>query len=446
MHVFKAGSRAACFLALALALTLAGCGGKGKTKNRVEGERLSVLSFDRELDADPALATSPVALPRPYRNLNWPQQGGNTANVHHHLFVGPTLEVAWRKSLPRGNRNYERIVSTPVVANGVLYAMDSTPAVVAMATADGAQLWQTSLKVSKKVERSKVGYGGGVAYWGGRLYATTGFGNIHALDGKTGEVIWTQEVGVPIRGAPTVADGRVYTITQDNQLYALSAEDGEILWDHIGIIETAGVLGAASPAVSGDTVVAAFSSGELFALRAQNGQVAWQDALSRTGSLTALATLNDIDGHPVIDRGRVYAVNHAGRMVAIDVRSGERVWESNIGSIYMPWIVGDYIYVVSLDGEIACLSIRDGRVRWVTQMQRFGKPEKRKDLIRWVGPVLAGDRLFVLSSHGYLLTLSPYTGEILSGRKMSKGSVLPPIVVDQTLYVLTDDGRITAYR
>ncbi len=431
---------------LVCALAVTACSKDNKKNKRLAGERLSVLTFESTLDADPTLVGTRVALPKPYRNESWPQAGGSKANVLHHLAMAAKPRQAWRVSIGTGSQKYERLVAAPVVAGGVVYVIDVRAQVSAYGAERGNLLWRKSLKKSRKEEKSKVGFGGGVAYAGGTLYVTTGYGFVAALDAGSGEELWRQDIGLPIRGAPAVSAGRVFAITFDNQLFALSAGDGEILWDYVGIVEDAGVLGAASPAISGDTVIAGFSSGELVAFRAENGQIAWQDALSRTGRLTALATLSDIDGQPVIDRGRVYAINHAGRMAAIDMRSGERVWESNIGSLYTPWVAGDYIFVVTVEAQVAALSIRDGRVRWVTELQRFQKPDKRKGVIRWAGPVLAGDRLFLASSHGYMLTVSPYTGEILSGEKLSDGTVIAPIVVDGTMYVLTDDGKLTAYR
>lgn len=426
-------------------LAVASCG-KGKKNTRLEGERLSVLTFERALNADQTLAGVRIALPKPYTNKNWPQAGGSKTNVLHHLAIGAAPQKVWRVSVGAGSQKYERMVATPVAANGVIYVIDSRAQVSAFGAERGNLLWRKSLKVDKKTERSKINFGGGVAYEGGTIYATTGFGSVVALDADNGQQKWRHELGLPVRGAPGVSGGRVFVVTFDNQLVALSAADGQMIWDYVGIVEDAGVLGAGSPAISGDSVIVGFSSGELIAFRAENGAIAWQDALSRTGKLTALATLSDIDGQPVIDRGRVYAINHSGRMAAIDMRSGERVWESNIGSLSTPWIAGDYIFVVTVDSEVAALSIRDGSVHWVTQLQRYKKPEKRKGVIRWTGPVLAGDRLFLVSSHGYILTISPYTGDILSGEKMSDGTVIPPIVVDGTLYVLTDDGKLTAYR
>jgi len=95
---------------------------------------------------------------------------------------------------------------------------------------------------------------------------------------------------------------------------------------------------------------------------------------------------------------------------------------------------------------VICVALGDGRIRWVTQLQRFQNQEKRRDLIKWNGPVLAGDRLLVTSSHGYAMSVSPYTGEVLSGIRMPAGASTPPIVVDGTFIVLTDTGELVAYR
>ena len=426
-----------------LLVTLTACG-SDKKNPRLRGERLSILTSEGDIEVDETLANFPVSLPQPYVNDNWGQPGGNTSNVLHHLALADTLTQVWKTDIGDGSKNYEKLVSGPVYWNGVLYIIDTDATVSAIDGDNGRRLWRTELE--DEDEKSNVAYGGGVSYWNGRIFATTGFGFAVGLDASTGEELWRADIGVPLRGGPTVSKGNVYVHTQDNQLIALDADDGEVIWEHFAIVENAEVLGNSSPAIDGDTVIAAFSSGELYALRSANGQVSWQDALSRTGRLTALATLNDIDGHPVIYNGRVYVGNHSGRLLSIDLRSGERVWESNIGTLYTPWIAGNYMFVLNTEGELVNLSIRDGRVRWISQLQRFEKQKKRKGLIRWAGPVLAGDRLFVVSSHGYMLTVSPYTGEILSGIKLPAPAVIPPIVVNQTVYLLTDKGDLIAYR
>src|SRR5690606_11394341 len=134
------------------------------------------------------------------------------------------------------------------------------------------------------------------------------------------------------------------------------------LWRHRGIVESAGILTSTSPAVSGAVVIAPYSSGELVALRVENGTPVWSDSLTRTGNVTSLSELNDIAGRPVIDRNRVIAVSHSGRMVSIDLRTGERVWTRDIGSVQTPWVAGEYILVVTTSQELLAISRRDGRI------------------------------------------------------------------------------------
>ncbi|MCK0069910.1 PQQ-like beta-propeller repeat protein [Kordiimonas laminariae] len=430
----------------ATALTIAACSSsKKQQKYDDEGrERISILTGSQGIAVDSTISTLPIVLPRPYRNQNWAQAGGNAQHITQHLELGDNLSKAWSTSIGRGNEKYERLVSGPVAGNGLVFAVDIKSQVTAVSLASGSTAWSVDLSTDE--ERSKVGFGGGAALFGDTLYVTSGYGFLVALDASTGREKWRYSGAVPFRGAPTAAENRVFAVTHDNQMLAFDTENGELLWDQVGISENAGMLGAASPAYDGTTFVAALSSGELIAMLGSNGRILWQDALSSSRRLTPLATLSDIDGHPVIDRGRVYAVSHAGRMVAIDMRTGERSWEADVAGVNTPTIAGRFGFVTTIDGQVACVSLDDGRVRWVTQLQRFTNQDKRRGLIRWNGPVLAGDRLLVTSTHGFALSVSPYTGEVLSGIEMDAGSSTEPIVVDGTFIVLADDGELIAYR
>ncbi|RME61828.1 MAG: pyrrolo-quinoline quinone, partial [Alphaproteobacteria bacterium] len=350
--------------------------GSGREKETpLSGQRISVLSFEQNLSADPQVGNIRISLPQPYRNFDWPQSGGSPTKALHHLAVGERLRPLWRASIGRGSSSTTRLVNPPVVAEGVLYAVDTQATVSALNANSGDVIWRQQIRVKK--EKKGIAFGGGVAVGDGRLFVTTGYGVIAALDAVSGREIWRNNIVIPFRGPPGYGDGRVFAVTQDNQLFAFSADDGVILWDHVGIAESAGIMGTAAPAIAGDTVVAAFSSGEVVAFRAENGRIAWADTLSRSGRVTALAALSDVDGDPVIDRGTVYAISHAGRMAAIDFATGNRIWENNLGGIATPWVAGDFIYVVTADSEVVCLLRRDGRIRWVRQLQRFKDPKDR---------------------------------------------------------------------
>lgn len=431
-------------LALLAAALLAGCGAfDSAAKPKLPGKRISVLSLDHQLQPDPALSAVEVRLPRPQVNADWPQAGGYPNHLMHHLALGDGLEEAWTAGIGSGSSSRASLLSPPVVEGGRLYALDSAAIVTAFDAGSGARLWRAD--VTPRGEEAK-GTGGGVAYADGRVFVATGFAQIVALDAATGKEIWRSTETAPFRGQPTVADGRVFAVTADNRLEVLAADDGRRLWGHSGMTEPAGLLGGGSPAVEGDVAIIPYSSGELVALRVENGRVLWVDSLAAARRTDALSALADIRGRPVIDRGRVFAIGHSGRMVSIDLRTGDRLWEQDVGGTDMPWVAGDYVYVLSNQSELFCLTRADGRVRWVTELPRYEEPEKKKDALRWSGPVLAGDRLIVAASNGESLSVSPYTGEVLGRMALPDGVYLAPVVAQRTLYVLTDEAQLIALR
>jgi outer membrane protein assembly factor BamB len=422
---------------------LTGCSWFASKKQPLPGERISVLSLDTQLKPDPALAKTAISLPRPVVNPDWPQPGGYPNHAMQHLALPNTLHQAWRIGIGEGSSRYTQVLAQPIVVGDRIYAMDGGSQVGAYDASNGNRIWLDDVKPSGDHGSS---FGGGVAFWKGKLYVSSGYARVLALDPKDGKVIWKAGVGAPVRSGPTVADGRVYVVTVENELVSLAADDGRRLWNHNGIPETAAMIGSASPAVEGEVAVVGYSSGEIDALTVENGRPLWSDSLSSTRAVDAVSALADIRGRPVIDRGRVFGISHAGRMAAIDLRDGERVWEQEIGSSHGPWVAGDYVYVLSNDSELVCLTRNDGKVRWVRQLPNYEDEKNKEGPISWAGPVLGGDRLIVLSSDGWALSVSPYTGEPLGRQQIPGNAFVDPVIANNTLYILTDNGELSAYR
>jgi outer membrane protein assembly factor BamB len=434
-------------LAVAALSLLGGCSvfhkGKGKVTPTV-GQRISVLNTEASIEVDPALASIPVTLPGAVTNSEWSQPGGNAAHSMGHLTLGATIGQAWRVSIGAGSSNKEQLASSPVFAAGRLFTMDTSAVVRAIDPENGATIWQTQVRA--KDAPSSALFGGGVSFDNGRIYATNGVGDAAALDASNGAIVWMSRPGGPLRGAPTIANDNVYVISQDNQLFALNPADGKTRWIGVGATEIAGVLGAAAPAAAQGTVVAGFSSGELNAYRYENGRVLWQDALSRTSISTVVTSLSDIDADPVIDSGRVYAIGQGGRMVALELVTGQRVWEINTAGISTPWVAGDWIFVVTDQAQLLCLNRNTGKVRWLTQLRHYEKEKKKENPIGWVGPVVAGDRLILANTLGEIVNVVPADGSVQSTVETKMPVSLPPIVANNVLYILHDNGQLTAWR
>jgi outer membrane protein assembly factor BamB len=419
-------------------------GGGDKKSTPTIGERIPVLSrIETGARVDPGLAGVSVVLPPAQTNSDWAQVGGSASKSYGHLALAENPGRVWTVNIT-GSTNRRRLAAAPVVGDGKLIAVDTSGVIHAFDAKTGASLWRQRMEVASDL--TSAAFGGGASYDNGRVYATNGVGEVVALDAETGGEIWKVQPAGPLRGSPTIAFGQVFVMTQDNQIFSLDASDGELVWQESGSATQAGVFGVAAPAAGQGSVIAGYSSGELSAYRYENGRTLWADALARTSISTEVGALSDIDADPIIDSGRVYALGQGGRMAAYELLTGQRVWELNLAGISTPAIAGEWIFTLTDDARLLAIARSTGRVRWVTQLQRYRDEEDRKDEIFWTGPVLAGNQLWVASSRGQLYKVSTGEGSAQQYADLDNPVSLPPIVADGMLYVLDDSGRITAFR
>ncbi len=430
-----------------LTLVLTGCdtvGGWFATEEpKLPGERISILALETALEPEQRVQDLEVILPAPFVNAEWPQQAGTANGVLQHVALGPNLQKVWTADIGSGADDQEQIVSRAMVAAGRVYTMDAHARISAFNARTGDLIWRVGL-ARRGEDLGEVG--GGMAIGEGRLIVATAYGDIYAMELATGRYYWQEKVNGPLRGAPTIANGRIFILASENRLIALDIEDGNELWVHQGIIEAAELIGAPAPSSSGPFVLAPYSSGELYALRADTGQALWSDQLGRARRVTPLGSINDLDAQPVIDGDRIYAISHGGYLAAYDLRQGNRLWDQDMAGSETPWLAGDFLFLVTNEAELVALSTRDGGIRWVTQMPKFTNVEDNRGRITWVGPVLAGDRLLLAGSDGTIWSMSPYDGSALGRIKFSAPVSVAPVVANQTLYIITDDGDLVAYR
>ncbi len=442
-----AGARRVIALATmtALALTLGACGGhKQKIKTTpTTGTRVPILSrIEAGTKVDDALASVAVVLPPPEVNTEWGQGGGNGAKSYGHLALGDHPKKLWSATIS-GSSQLRRLAAAPVIGAGKLYVIDTLGVLHAFNANTGKQVWQASFDIP--ADTSAV-FGGGASYDDGVVYVTTGLGEVAALDAEKGTIKWRVKPLGPLRGSPAIGYGSVIVVTQDNQIAALSAADGKTQWNESGSLAQTGVFGVAAPAVGQGTIVAGYSSGELVAYRYENGRQLWNDALARTSIATSVSILTDIDADPIIDNGRVYALGQGGRMAAYELVTGQRIWELNLAGISTPAIAGEWIFTLTDEDKLLCITKSTGKVRWLSQLPHWQVPKKKKGEILWTGPVLAGNRLWVNSSEGVVASVSVDTGKMTRAFRLEAGFTLAPVVANNTLYVLDNSGRITAYR
>ncbi|PCI97943.1 MAG: hypothetical protein COB14_08440 [Alphaproteobacteria bacterium] len=413
---------------------------------KLEGERISVLELQKTLKPDIALGDElNIMTPPSWINTSWPQAGGYPNHSMQNPSLSNTqLERVWTADIGSGSSNDLPLTAQPVVANNIIYTLDTDSRLSAFNVQNGKTLWETDVE---KADEDESVISGGISYAHNLLFVTNGYDEVLAVSPENGDIQWRKRLPAPSRAAPTVIGGRVFVPTIDSRLVALSAKDGTSLWEYTGIGETTGLLGAASPAANSDIVVPVFSSGEVTALRVENGSVAWSDNLAsvrRYGG--GLESLSDIRAMPILDKGVILSISFGGKLAAIDERTGTRIWQREISGSQTPWIAGNTIYVLSSNAQLIALNMSNGTILWIEELERFEDLDDREDPIYWSGPVMASGRLIIAGSHGYFLEVDTQNGQILHTTRTKKNVQISPIIANDTLYLLSEDGTLMAYK
>lgn len=430
---------------LALTGALSGCGGWwGVTDESppLPGERKPVLLLEAGATVDPAVAAVPVTLPPAQRNADWPQAGGSPAHVLQHL-QGPTAlgQPAWRVSIGRGGGGR---LAPPVAQGGRVFTMDARARISALEAGSGRTIWSVR---PDGLDEADTLMAGGLAVDGPRLYACVGTGTVLALDSGSGQEIWRNAVKSPLRAGPAVVEDRLVIATADSQTLCLATSDGAEVWRHLGYAEGASFLGGSTPAFADGVIVTVYASGDVIALAPDTGQVLWSDSVLRPRRTIALAAIGDIDGLPVIDNGRVFVTGNGGETAAFELQQGNRLWDQALASASTPWVAGDFLWLVTDRGELVCLVRGTGRIRWVAQLPALEiAGDTGVAVTRWVGPILSAGRLVVVRSDGKILLADATDGRIVAEGEAGGRVFEPPILVDGTLYILTENADLRAFR
>ncbi len=436
-------------LALGLTGLLAAC---GERETILPGERLDVrsgLTVGEAASAEEAAPEAPVArafaMPPQSRLAEWTHRAGNAVHNIAHPALSPRPTRIWSADIGQGNSRKYRITADPIVAGGLVFTLDSRSTVTATSVG-GETAWRRSLVPAS--DRAGDASGGGIAFGGGKVFVTTGFGEVHALDPRSGAEIWKQALDAPATASPTVQGDLLYVVSRDNVAWAIDTGNGRVRWRVPGTPSDSGMVGGAGPAVTDQLAIFPFASGEIVAALRQGGVRLWGATVSGGRKGRAYANVTDIIADPVIADGVLYTGNQSGRAVAMDVQSGERLWTASDGAYGPVWVAGGSVFLVSDEATLVRLDAATGEVIWSQELPYFkaSRAKKRKSVYAYFGPVLAGGNLWVASDDGKLRAFDPASGGLRQVLDIPGGAASNMSVANQTLYVLGGNGQLHAFR
>lgn len=387
----------------------------------------------------------PISLPAAVGNADWTHRGGSASHrIGNAGFSGSATRI-WSANVGQGSTRKNRISADPVVGGGRIYTLDADAGVTATST-NGGTLWHVDL--TPPADHAGEASGGGVAYDGGHVYATTGFGELVALDAASGAVVWRQSFDAAVGGAPTVASGTVFVAARDATAWAVRASDGKVQWQLPGTPAAAGVTGVSAPVIADSMVVFPFASGQMLAADIATGAPMWQANVAGTRLGRAYASVTDLTGDPVFADGTIFAGSAAGRLGAFYAATGEAVWAAADGALSPPVVAGGAVFIVNDEDQLERLDAGTGAVVWRIDLPYFTKDrdKKRASIFVHYGPVLAGGRLWTASSDGFLRAFDPASGAVLAAVDIPGGAASSPVVAGGTIYVLSKSGQLHAFR
>jgi outer membrane protein assembly factor BamB len=419
---------------------LAACAVK---KSPIIGTQIPVVAGDSGMDvaANAPAVTLPVAAPLG----DWPQSLANTAHAPGNVAAPLSFKPLWHSDVGAPGGYRALLLASPLIANGQAFTMDSNAVVRAYALNDGNQLWSTN---TRPKHTSIYNMGGGIVYDSGKIYASTGYGEVLALDAGSGKILWRQPLGLPARSAPLVANGLVAVTIYNDVLLTFDANSGTPSWRFSGNAgqpsgAAVGVTGA--PSYADGIIVAGFSTGMLAAIDANSGTPLWEQSLAAGYGQASELDFSDIVASPVIANGVVYAINLGDTFMAVDLHSGVKVWTHGASGTQAPAAAGGFLFLLDGTQKLYAIHADDGLVSWNLQMQTTTKPKHKGDPVLWTGPVLMNGQLVLASDHGEIALVDAVTGTLTQTTKLGAPADMPPIAAAGVLLQLTRNAKLTAY-
>ncbi len=415
-----------------------------KPKPKIIGVQVPVLPDMSGMNVSPDAPA--VQLPAAAPLADWPQQLANTAHVPGNVAAPLGFKPRWRADIGASGGYRQPLMASPLIVGGHVFTMDADAAVRALSLAQGKDLWRT---VTRPKHATEQNIGGGIAYDSGKIYASTGYGELLALDATSGKILWRQKLGLAARSAPLVAAGLVAVLIQNDQLLTFDAASGTPGWHFSGAVgqpSTTAMSICGAPAYADGIIVAGFSTGVLAAINASSGMPVWEQSLSASAGGSSSVDFSDIVAAPVIADGVVYATNLGDTAMAVDLHSGAKVWTHGATSTQAMCLSGGFAFLLDTSQKLYAIHADDGLVRWAAQMPAFRNVKHQSGPTQdWAGPLLVNGMLMLVSNLGNAALVDPETGKLKHMKNLGGWLDMPPVAAGGVLLTLARDATLTAY-
>ena len=340
------------------------------------------------------------------------------------------MKKLWSEGVGGGKKQLKLALGLgPAIDNGIVFAASHKGEVLAVSLDSGHQVW---------VKHLKMPVSAGPAAALGMVVLGTSKGVIVALDGATGRELWRAKVNSELLSAPAISETTVVMRSVDGRLHGFDAHKGTELWSVEQQVPRLSLRGTATPIIAKEVAISGFDNGKVMAVSLSTGDTVWDTALASPHGRTELDRLVDVDSEVRVVGENVFAAGFQGRTAMLALDSGQLWWGHDMSSYRGLAVDDENLYVTQSDGIVVAMRQRDGSELW--------RNDKLK-LRRLSTPVLTNTAVAVADYQGYVHWLDKTTGELVAREHVAKERVSnPPVAAGDTVVVLTDGGKMAAYR
>jgi outer membrane protein assembly factor BamB len=342
----------------------------------------------------------------------------------------PVKEL-WGDKVGGGKKQVKlRLGLGPAIDNNLVFAASDKGELVAVNLENGHQVWV------KKFKKMQFSAGPGAAL--GKVVVGSTKGWVIALEGASGKELWRTRVNSELLSAPAIGEKIVAMRSVDGRLHGFDAQTGKELWSVEQQVPRLSLRGTAVPVIAKDSVVCGFDNGKVMAVALATGDTLWDSALATPHGRTELDRLVDVDSSVRIVGDNVFATGFQGRTAMLALDSGQIWWAHDMSSYRGLAVDQENLFVTQADGIVVALRQRDGSEIW------HNDKLKRRGLS---APAVTSTAIAVADYQGYLHWLDKSTGALVARERVAKYRVSSaPVAVKDTVVVLTDSGKLAAYR
>ncbi|HEX3950004.1 MAG TPA: outer membrane protein assembly factor BamB [Steroidobacteraceae bacterium] len=340
------------------------------------------------------------------------------------------VKKLWGDGVGGGKKQIKlRLGLGPAIDNGLVFAANHKGEVLAVSLETGRDVW---------VKKLKLPISAGPAAALGIVVAGTSKGAVIALDGATGRQLWRAQINSELLSSPAIGEKVVVLRSVDGRLNGLDRATGKVLWSVEQQVPRLSLRGTATPIIAKEAAISGFDNGKVMAVSLNTGDTLWDTALASPHGRTELDRLVDIDSAVRVVGDNVFAAGFQGRTAMLALDSGQQWWSHDMSSYRGLAVDADNLYVTQSDGTVVAMRQRDGAELW------------RNDKLKRRGlstPVVTGTAVALADFQGYIHWLDKTTGELVARERIGKERVSnPPAGSGETIVVLTDGGKLAAYR